>query len=237
MKLNFVHLRVFYKILVLLSILFVGAGCERSAKQQESVLQPEDYPPPNDYQSPAWSFGDEDRLAWQKPEEVIALLGNLEDKTVADIGAGTGYFSYRIAERAKRVIAIDIDSVALSYIENTKKKLPQEIGTRIETRLAHSNDPNLSNGEADIVLVVNTYTFLQNRIRYFEQLLPKMSPSARLMVIDFKKKKTPIGPPSESKVALGDVENELESAGFELMKSDDRMLDYQYIVLARKKTF
>ncbi len=49
------------------------------------------------------------RAEWQKPEWVIEQLGDLTGKTVADIGAGTGYFAFRIARKAKKVIAIDID--------------------------------------------------------------------------------------------------------------------------------
>jgi len=59
----------------------------------------------------------------KKPEVVIAKLGDLSNMTVADIGAGTGYFSFRLAEKAEKVISIDIDERFLNYIENKKESL------------------------------------------------------------------------------------------------------------------
>ncbi len=237
-KLSFSHIAFILKILIISVIFSHIFSCDYRIGDQnpDSKEMGLDSLLSEQFDSPAWHFGDEDRLAWQKPKAVIDLLGDLEDKTVADIGAGTGYFSYRIAERARKVIAIDIDTMALGYIERTKLKLPNNIGSKIETRLALPHDPKLNPKEADIVLVVNTYTFIEDRITYFQNLMHTLTPSAQLMIIDFKKKKTPVGPPSGTKVALSVVENELESAGYELMRSDDRMLDYQYIVLARKKT-
>ena len=55
------------------------------------------------------NFESEDRAAWQKPGSVIALLGDLQGKTVLDIGSGTGYFSFRLADKGARVVAADVD--------------------------------------------------------------------------------------------------------------------------------
>ena len=57
------------------------------------------------------------RIVWQKPEEVVRLLGDISDKTIADIGAGSGYFTFRFALKAKKVIAIDIDPTMIKLME------------------------------------------------------------------------------------------------------------------------
>ncbi len=74
-----------------------------------------------DFQQLVAHFEDPARAQWQKPDEVIASLGSLEGKTVADIGAGSGYFTFPLAKKAAKVIAIDIDQRFLDYIEQKKR--------------------------------------------------------------------------------------------------------------------
>lgn len=83
------------------------------------------------------------RAIWQKPGLVIEKLGDISDKVIADIGAGTGYFSFKLALKAKKVIAVEIEQGLLDYIDSTKVMLPENKRSRIETRLATPDDPNL----------------------------------------------------------------------------------------------
>lgn len=177
-------------------------------------------------------YENKDRGIWQKPNMVISLLGDLENKTVADIGAGTGYFTFRIVPKAKRVIGIDIDPRFISFLDSMKVRLPETYRARFETRLAKPNDPLLRPGEADAVVVVNTYGYIENRVQYLRTLIKGISPGGRILIIDFKKNNLPVGPADEFKVALNQVEKELVSAGFKIDKIDKDALDYQYIVIA-----
>lgn len=179
-------------------------------------------------------YESKDRGIWQKPELVISLLGDLQDKTVADIGAGTGYFTFRMVPKAKKVIGIDIDTRFISFLDSVKVRLPEQYRKRFESRLAKPDDPLLSPGEADAVIIVNTYGYIQNRVKYLKTLSKGVSPGGQLLIIDFKKNNLPIGPPDEYKVALGQVEKELIAAGFDIDKIDKDALDYQYIILAIK---
>lgn len=179
-------------------------------------------------------YESKERGIWQKPELVISMLGDLSDKTVADIGAGTGYFTFRMVPKAKKVIGIDIDQRFIRFLDSVKVRLPIQYGERFESRLAKPDDPLLKPGEADAVVVVNTYGYIENRIQYLKTLSKGMAPGAKLLIIDFKKNNLPIGPPDEYKVALNQVEKELLTAGFDIEKIDKDALDYQYIVLAVK---
>ena len=179
-------------------------------------------------------YESKDRGIWQKPELVISQLGDLGGKTVADIGAGTGYFTFRMVPKAKKVIGIDIDQRFINFLDSVKVRLPSQYRERFESRLAKPDDPLLRPGEVDVVVVVNTYGYIQNRIQYLKTLSKGMSPGAQLLIIDFKKNNLPIGPPDEYKVALGQVEKELVTAGFGIEKIDKDALDYQYIILAIK---
>ena len=127
------------------------------------------------------------RDLWQNPIEVIQKMGDLEGKTVADIGAGPyGYFSIQLAARsnAGKILALDIDPKAIEYIENAKKLLPEDIGQKIETRLVEPEDPKLMPGEADIALVVNTAPYFADRVSYFRNLLSGLAPGGKVVVIE-----------------------------------------------------
>jgi len=172
------------------------------------------------------------RYLWQKPEMVLNLFGDLTQKTVVDIGAGEGFFTFRLAEKAQKVIAIDISEEAIAYL---KKSIPSELKNKIETRLVSPSSPNLQEEEADAVLLVNTYMYLDNRIEYLKKVNGGMSSSAKLLINDFKKKRTALGPDASIRVPLYKVEQELVQAGFRILHTDDTSLEYQYIVLAEKK--
>ena len=113
------------------------------------------------------------RGIWQKPNVVIKRLGDLEGKVVADIGAGPyGYFTLRIAHQtaAEKIIALDIDQNAIKFIEGAKILLAENIRNRIETRLVLPDDPKLEPAEADVVLIVNTYTYIEDNVNYLKNL-------------------------------------------------------------------
>lgn len=180
-------------------------------------------------------YESKDRVIWQKPGMVIAMLGDLKGKTVADIGAGTGYFTFRMVPQAERVIGVDIDPRFIAFMDSIKVRLPAQYRDRFESRLAKPDNPMLAPEEADAVVIVNTYGYIENRVQYLQTLAKGVKPGGNLLIIDFKKNNLPIGPPDEYKVALSQVERELNAGGFEVEKVDMESLDYQYIVLAKKK--
>lgn len=175
-----------------------------------------------------------DRVIWQKPDLVIQELGDVEGKVVADIGAGTGYFSRRIAYKGAKVIAIDIDPKAIQWMEEQKARFPIELQDRLVIRQAEPDDPKLKAQEVDLVLLVNTYSYIANRVPYFTRLKEAIRPGGDVIIIDFKKKETPFGPAIEERVDVSDVEKELKEAGYTLLKIDQESLEYQYIIKARR---
>ena len=195
---------------------------------------------PNDIQPSNQNFDDVKDMVirdiWQKPGIVINKLGDLKGKVVADIGAGPyGFFTFQIANKSevKKIIAIDIDKEAVQSIETTKIILSEDVRNRIETRLVESHDPKLSPGEADIVLIVNTYTYFDNPEAYLKNVKKGIAADGKLVIIDFKKRNTPVGPPINYRTAIGKVEQDLMKAGYTNIESDDQTLEYQYIIIAR----
>ena len=182
------------------------------------------------------AYESKDRVFWQKPDLVINRLGDLSEKTVADIGAGSGYFARRLAFKANRVIAIDIDDKFIEFMDSIKRvELPAEIQERFETRLATTEDARLQADEADVVLLVNTYIYIPDRVAYLARLKQGLKPGGKIVIVDFKKKRMPLQtPPDVLRLPLHQVENELEEAGYRWLASDDTSLDYQYIVIGER---
>lgn len=174
----------------------------------------------------------QDRTIWQKPYQIIEMLGPLEDKVIADIGAGSGYFSFRFIYSAKKVIAIDIEKELIDMMNAEKEFYKPELKEKFEARLATPDNPGLASREVDIIFLSNTYTYIHNRVPYLKKLMPCLRPGGRIVVVDFKKKITPFGPPMNQRMAQGDVETELIDAGFRITVSDDTSLLYQYIIIA-----
>ncbi|HJW29298.1 MAG TPA: class I SAM-dependent methyltransferase, partial [Saprospiraceae bacterium] len=159
------------------------------------------------FETDAEQYERPDRVIWQKPDLVIEQLGNVEGKTVADLGAGTGYFSRRIAYKGARVIAIDIDPRAIQWMEDQKARFPIELQDRLIIRKADPDDPKLKPNEVDMVLLVNTYSYIKNRVPYFTRLQQAIRKGGTILIIDFKKTQTPFGPDISERVDIHDVEH------------------------------
>ena len=163
---------------------------------------------------------------------VIKRLGDLSQKTVADLGAGTGFFAFRLVPIAKKTIALDIDPRFITFMDSAKKEMNSELRSRFEARLVDVDDAKLKKGEVDAVIIVNTYMYISNRVAYMQRLRQGISKGGMVLIVDYKEKNIPVGPPTNTKVPLSVVEKELKQAGFKNIKSDDTSLDYQYIITA-----
>lgn len=175
------------------------------------------------------------RDVWQQPQLVIEKLGPLKGKTIADIGAGPyGYFALRLASREpiSKVIAIDIDPKSVAFMDAAKNSLQDSAKSRFTTRLVPEDDPKLAPGEADIVLIVNTILYFNNRVEYLKNLHKGMKPGGKLVIVDFEMRNTPVGPPLKDRMPLGQIEQELLKAGYKNVQTDTRTLEYQYIITA-----
>lgn len=102
----------------------------------------------------------------------------------------------------------------------------------MSTRKAAFNDPMLKKEEVDRVLIVNTYHHIEKRPLYFSKVLNGLKPDGKLIVIDFKKRELPEGPPIKMKLTEKEVETELKQAGFNSFQTDTTVLPYQYIIIA-----
>jgi len=174
------------------------------------------------------------RHIWQKPELIMRKMGGVRDKVIADIGAGTGYFSFRFLPKAKRVIAVDVDPAMVKWMMRKRQNLHDTLQSKFDVRLCTPEDPLLNPAEVDVAFMANIYPYIKDyAVDYLKIVKKSIRPGGMLVIVDFKKKHTEIGPPVQYRVSLGQVELDLQRAGFEIIESDDSSLAFQYIVLAR----
>jgi ubiquinone/menaquinone biosynthesis C-methylase UbiE len=161
-------------------------------------------------------------------------LGDLRDKTIADIGAGTGYFAFRMIPKAKKVIAIDINQSFITFMDSIRVRLSPGAQERFETRLTTPDNPRIAPEETDIVMMVDTYGYIEHREKYLKQIKKGLKMGGQILIIDFKKENLPADVSGAFTISLGNVVRELEAAGFVIAKVDNTALDYQYIIQATK---
>ena len=159
----------------------------------------------------AKEFDDPERDAWQKPEEVLDALHVQPTSLVADIGAGTGYFSVRIAKRVPdgKIFAADVEPDMVRHLGARAEREHLANLTPVQARADAANLPE----PVDLVLVVDTYHHIDDRTRYFAALLSSLRPGGRLVIIDFRAD-APNGPPAKHRIAPERVTQELAAAGY-----------------------
>ena len=176
-------------------------------------------------------FESPERDAYQQPEKVLAYIGDVSNKTILDIGAGSGYFSIRLAKKGAHVIAGDVDDEFLNYIKKCVKK--EQLDALVEVRKLPYDSPALKDKEVEIALIVNTYHHIEDRSIYFAKVLKGLKPDGELIVIDFFKKELSVGPSSDHKISKEVVVDELKEAGFQNFVVNTDLLEMQFIIRAK----
>ena len=175
-------------------------------------------------------FESPERDAYQMPEQVLNTLGDLKGKTIMDIGAGSGYFSVKLAKHAGQVIAADVSK---EFQEFLKQRIKKENINNISLRLLPFDSPELKDGEVDMVFISNTYHHIDHRPRYFSLVKKGIKSGGSLVIIDYVKSDIPVGPPTEHKVSIDQIIDELKKAEFTTFDIDVNLLPYQFIITAR----
>lgn len=179
----------------------------------------------------AKEFDNPERDAWQKPEEVVDALKLSPRSAVADIGAGTGYFSVRIAKRIPegKLFAADVEPDMVRYLGERARR--EHLANLIPVQAA-ADTANLPE-PADLIFIVDTYHHIGNRMEYFAKLRSSLRPDGRLAIVDFKAD-SPSGPPAGHRIPPERVTEELKAAGYTLAETPE-FLPRQYFLIFRKQ--
>jgi SAM-dependent methyltransferase len=170
-----------------------------------------------------------DRALWQKPDEVVKVLGLKGSEVVADLGAGSGYFSFRLSRAVPqgRVIAIDNQAEMVRHVH---RKARTEGFANVIAQVATTEDPQLPH-EADLVFVCDVLMHVRDNGNWLKNIHAQMRSGSRLVLIDFKEGPLPEGPPESIKVPKAEILRLCAEAGFKLQADHAGLLPYQQFLV------
>ena len=167
-----------------------------------------------------WAY-EAGRDEWQRPDDIVAALEIEPGATVADLGAGSGYFTSRLADAVGprgHLYAVDVDE---KMNERLRQRLADEGIENAEVVLGRYEDPLLPDGEIDLVFTSNTYHHIERRPAYFGNLKADLTPGGRVAILDHDGRKGWFVRLLGHYVAKDVILDEMEQAGYELVADLD----------------
>ena len=174
------------------------------------------------------------RDAYQMPHEVLTALKLKPGEAVADLGAGSGYFTFRLAHHvgnSGRVYAVDVSPDMIVHLNQRIRDVRLK---NVVTILSAPDDPLLADASVDRFFICDTWHHIENHSRYLALLKKMLKPGGQIVMVDFKKTQTPMGPPMEMRIDRADLVKELETNGFRL-KAEHTFLPHQYFLIFKVK--
>ncbi len=186
---------------------------------------------PEDLDAYIGKMEDPAREAWQRPDEVVSALGVQPGDTVADVGAGPGYFSLRLARAVGPLGTVYAVEVVPEIVAALRERLDRAGVGNVAPLLAPDGDPLLP-AACDLALVVDTFHHFADGAAYLRSLAARLKPGGRIAIVDFHARETPVGPPLGERVSREDLLRAAREAGLALVE-EKTFLPYQYFVVLR----
>ena len=218
---------------VLVPLLLLAADAARSEPTPAPTARPFEATSVHSFEDvERWKkvFDDPSRDEWQRPGEVVAALRVRAGMRVADLGAGTGYFLGHLARAAGETGTVFAADTGPNLVAHLRARAEQEGLGNVVPVLASANDPRLPRSAVDLILIVDTYHHIDDRLRYFRGLERALAPGGRVAVIDWQERPLPVGPPPEHKLTRRQVVEEMTAAGYTLAE-EPSFLPYQYFLV------
>ncbi len=230
-----------FVVVAMVATLTLGAGCSRATRATPTTSEPSTGldPPgtymgrtlaaPMSYQGADW-LDRGDRETTEQPEHVLDVLGVKPGMTVADVGAGSGYFTVRIARRIApngHVLATDLQPEMLDLL---RAKVREAKLTNVVPVLATESDAKLPRGELDLVLMVDVYHELPKPAQTLAQVRVALRPGGRIALVEYRGEDPEVPIKPEHKTSLVQVRRELEANGFAFSSSDESLPQQRIIV-------
>jgi SAM-dependent methyltransferase len=169
----------------------------------------------------------------EAPSKAIPALDIKPGQTVADVGAGSGYYTVRLAEQvgpAGRVIATDIQPEMLSLLRN---RVSRERLANVEVVQAFETDPRLPQGQVDVILMVDVYHELARPQEMLRQLRSALKPDGRLVLVEFRRESAWVPIREDHKMSVKEAQMELTAEGYRFERVID-VLPWQHILVFRR---
>lgn len=217
-------------ILYLLAGLTVAACHQPMAAHQSQAAAPAPRPEALFRPEALGLLEDPDRDEWQQPERIMDELHIADGSHVADVGAGGGWFTTRLARRVGPNGLVYAEDVQKQMIEAITQRAHQEGLLNIRPILSSTTDPMLPK-DLDAVLIVDAYGQLAHPIDVLEHIAAALGPHGRLGIVDFKPDSAGgPGPPTEFRIDPARIIADATRASL-VLQTRETALRYQYVLI------
>src|SRR5512139_1667678 len=171
-----------------------------------------------------------DRDAWQRPDQIMDALGIADGATVADLGAGGGWFTIRLARRVGPNGVVYAEDIQKLMLEATFRRVAREGLRNVRTLLGAADDPRLPLGSLDAVLILDVYHEMEDPVALLRNVKRSLKPTGRIGIVDYKKDGYGPGPALEDRVEPDAIARDAAAAGLQLL-SRETFLPYQFMLI------
>ena len=171
-----------------------------------------------------------DREAWQKSDAIMDALGIADGSSVADLGAGGGWFTVRLARRVGPRGRVYAEDVQKEMIESMNRRITREGLHNVTIVLGTEENPGLPLKSVDAVLVVNSYAEVLKGVEWLRNVRGALKPNGRIGIVDFRKDGWGPGPPLDERIDEAVVIKDAQAANLRLI-SKDTPLPFQYLLV------
>ena len=172
-----------------------------------------------------------DRAAWQKPDQIMDALGIADGAHVADIGAGAGWFTTRLARRVGPQGIVYAQDVQQQMLDAIRRRVQREGLRNVRTVKGEGSSPNLPPHALDAVLVVDAYPEVNgpDRVTFLKNVALGLKPNGRIGIVNYKLGGGGPGPDANLRVPRASVESDAAAAGLKVKAAEN--LPYQYLLV------
>ena len=174
-----------------------------------------------------------EREAEEAPDAALEAIGITRGATVADVGAGAGYFTWRLAERVGPSGKVYANDIQPAMLELLRKNIEARHLANVEPVLGVEDDPRLPAGRMDLVLLVDVYHEFSEPEKMLRKIRESLKPDGRLVLLEYRKEDPNIPIRPEHKMSVAEVRAEVEPEGFRFEKNLNT-LPRQHILIFRK---
>lgn len=173
-----------------------------------------------------------DRYIWQKPDQIMDALGIADGSVVADIGAGSGWFTVHLARRVGPRGIVYAQDVQRQMLEAIRRRVAKEGLQNVQPRLGHGSDTGLPPRSLDAVLVVDVYPEVEDRVTFLKDVVASLKPHGRIGIVNYKPGQGGPGPSPNEGVRVDEttVDADVRAAGLRVL-SRGAFLPFQYLLV------
>ena len=170
------------------------------------------------------------RESEEKPVEVIKAMQLHGNEVIADLGAGSGYFTFRLAAKANRVLAVEIQD---EMIATLRQRAAEQKIRNVEVIKGSECDPHLPAGGVDLVLMVDVYHELACPFEVMTEIRKALRPAGRVVFVEYRKEDPAVAIKEVHKMSVAQLDKEMAVVSFRRLQTVE-VLPVQHIVIFGK---